>query len=304
MIFIKIIAVILILYVIFCLGPGITAYIITFCSNNKVPNLQNNPVEHFYRGYEERYEEKLNKWHKDCTRVSVMAKDNRELYADYYRKGENKLAILMHGYRTDPYVNFAGLGSILWDLGYDLLVVYERGHFPSKGSTSMGLLEREDLIIWTEYCKKEYNPSRLIVGGVSMGAAVTAYASDRLKGVSALILDCAFLSPYNQLSGECRQRHIPPVMIMPIVRLCGLIHLKKDMKEPVTSHLAQTEVPVFITHGIEDMTVPVSVSDEIYESVRVGRKLVKAENAGHACAFIVDYDNLEKELGGFLNEFI
>lgn len=303
MILIKIIIAVLIAYCIFCIGPGITAYIITFCRRNDVPNLQSNPVRHFYEGYENAYKERLEHFRSiPSKRVVIEGYGGTKLSADYYHNGSDKLAILFHGYRTDPYVNFAGYGSLLWDLKYDILIVYERGHAPSEGRTSMGILEREDLILWAEYAKKELNPSIIVVGGVSMGGATVAYTSDRLKGVNALILDCPFLSPYVQMANECKERHIPPALIMPTVRLCGRLHLKQDIKESVTSHLEKTDIPVFMIHGAKDKTVSLDYGEKIFDSIKSKKTFLKVNDAGHAAAIIIGGKDAEIKLADFILE--
>lgn len=312
MILLKILIAIIILYVVFCFAPGITIYCMIFCRKNDIGNLQSDPEEHFYKGYVERYRERLDKL---CSlpyeRLVIKANDGVALSADYYEHKEStdasdkKLAMLFHGYRTDPYVNFAAHGCLLWDLGYDLLIVYERGHFPSDGSTSMAVLEQEDLITWTEYCREKFNPVKIVVGGVSMGAATVAYASDKLSDfseVKSLILDCAFLSPYIQLSNECRIRHLSPGPIMPVVKLCGHIHLKRDIKDSVLNHLDKTSIPVFVLHGEKDKTVSIEDGEKLYESINSQKSFLKVKDAGHAAALVIGGDEAEKELADFIKE--
>lgn len=303
MILMKIIIAVLIVYCVFCVGPGIVAYILTFCRKNDTGNLQSDPITHFYKGYEAEYKEKLERIKAiPSKRVTIKGNDGAKLSADYYRNGSDKLAILFHGYRTDPYVNFAGYGSILWDIKYDLLIVYERGHFPSEGSTSMAVLEREDLILWTEYAKKAFNPTAIVIGGVSMGGATVAYASDRLKEVNALILDCPFLSPYVQMANECKERHILPALVMPTIRLCGYIHLKQDIKEPVTKHLKNTDIPVLMIHGDKDKTVDFSYGELIFDSVASKKTFLKIKDAGHAAGMIIGGEDAAQKLSDFILE--
>lgn len=301
MILIKIIIAVLIVYCVFCAGPGITAYILTFCRKNDTPNLQKDPVSHFYKGHEAEYKEKLERIKAiPSKRIDIKGNDGAKLSADYYRNGSGKLAILFHGYRTDPYINFAGYGSILWDLKYDLLIVYERGHFPSEGSASLAVLEREDIILWTEYAGKTFNPAAMVIGGVSMGGAAVAYASDKLLGVNALILDCPFLSPYVQIANEFRKRHILPVLVMPTIRLLGRIHLKRDIKEPVTKHLNNTDIPVFMIHGEKDKTVDLRYGEMIYDSINSKKIFLKIKDAIHAAGLITGGEDAAQEISDFI----
>lgn len=298
-----IILLILAVLCVFVIAPGITAYLITFCHKKPTAPLPGDPEKRYYTGHEEEYREFHNKVASlPYERLRLESEDGVELYGDYCDNKSGRLAILVHGFRAEPNVNFAALGAFLWSQGYSLFFPYSRGHAPSTGSVTLGMLEQEDLLKWLGFLRENYAPTEVIVGGISMGATTVAYASDRMAGVSAMILDCGFLSPYSQMSQECRRRHVWPVLVMPVVWLCAKIDMKKDIRRPVTETLREIDIPAFFIHGEKDRTVPVEEGAAIYEACGSKKYFLRVPGAPHTAGFIFGGEKARNALTEFLKE--
>lgn len=278
--------------IVFWVAPALSMYIAVFCRKGHKANKGVDPEKEYFKGFEEEYRKVVSGLDKlEKEQIEISSFDGKRLigYYCYTNKNHerlNKLAILFHGFRTNPFINLAPMAMTLVEMGYDIIIPYARGHVPSEGRATVGMLEQQDVLDWVEFAKKKYSPSKIVLGGISMGASSIGYASDRLKDVTALIIDCAFVSPYNQMVKETRQRHLPGEMLIPIMRLCGKLQLKKDIKSAVTDSLSKTTIPAFFIHGRKDKTVLVSECFKNYEACASKKEMLIVENAGHTAGLI------------------
>lgn len=237
--------------------------------------------------------------------VSIRSGDGLRLVADYCDAGADRTAVLLHGYHSDPMLNLAVQAVAFAARGWNVLLPDQRAHGRSEGErTGLGLLEREDLLAWTDWVRRETGVRHIVAGGVSMGAATVAYAADRLdpETVKALVLDCGFRSPYEQISGDCRKRHLPTALLMPLIRLLAKGSLGLDLRRSVRDSLARTAIPAFFLHGTEDKTVPWSEGKANYEACASKKQFYSVAGAGHAAAFLADRERAEEALFAFLKE--
>ena len=138
------------------------------------------------------------------------------------------MVIFFHGYCATPQINFCVQAKDLYRRGYDVLLVYQRGHGKSGGAhTTMGLNERYDVKPWVEWAKSRPGEPRIVLYGTSMGASTVAYSSvllEETSGVKGMVLDSIYLTPHQQIYHECVVRRIPAKrFMMPMIR-CLMPH--------------------------------------------------------------------------------
>ena len=145
-----------------------------------------------------------------CDELCITSYDGKKLYADYYDRGYDKTAIMVHGYRSNALNNFSYIGGKLLDRGYNLLFIHHRAHGKSEGKLiKMGQSEYKDVLQWIDLIASKQTVKEIIVYGTSMGSATVGYASDKIKSdkVKMLVLDCGFTSFYDQLSYLIKSGH-------------------------------------------------------------------------------------------------
>ena len=122
---------------------------------------------------------------------------------------KGRTAIVLHGY-TDTCVKFSYLGRMYHrDLGYNILLPDLHAHGLSEGDAiQMGWKDRLDVMHWIDVAEELFRDSvcdsRIVVHGVSMGAATTMCVSgEELPDyVRCFVEDCGYTSVWDQFAKE------------------------------------------------------------------------------------------------------
>ena len=237
--------------------------------------------------------------------VSCTSTDGLTLTGEYWDLGKERTAIFFHGYRSDPMVNFAVEADIFATEGYNLLVVRQRGHEEgSRAASAMGLKEQFDVLSWNEWALSRAGVKQTVIYGMSMGGATIAYASDKLDPAvtEALIIDSGYISPYAQIYGDCKSRHLPGPLLMPVIRLFARLRYGIDIKQQTDASLKNAKVPCFFIHGTGDRTVPFKQGKQNFEACSARKALFTAEGADHTKAFLTEPARAEKEIFEFIRK--
>ena len=236
--------------------------------------------------------------------VTIESYDGLRLRARYYHVREGApIAIQLHGYKSTSVRDFSGGAYECIKMGHNLLLVDQRAHGESGGHViTFGIKERFDCKAWTEYAVKRFgNNSKIILYGISMGAATALMASelDLPENVVGIVADCPYSSPSAIIKKVCRDRHLPPIVFYPFIkigaRLFGGFNL--DSASAVSA-VKNTDIPILLIHGSGDNFVPSSMSDEIRSS---NPKIIylKVPDATHGLSFLYDYKAYMKALQNF-----
>lgn len=106
----------------------------------------------------------------------------------------------------------AGFVKKFYDRGFNVLAVDARAHGESEGTKiGMGWPERMDVIEWIKLILSWDPDARIILHGVSMGAATVLMASGETlpDNVKAVIADCGYTSEWDEFIWEAEMMHIP-----------------------------------------------------------------------------------------------
>ncbi len=302
-IFIIILLVLIGLYLFFALFPSLTIFLYIFGRKKQ------NGLEAVTGSYLEPYSDEIYDASRyfdalEHEKITVTARDGATLYAGYYPAGTGRTAILVHGYRAAPMLNFAIQARDLHKAGFGILFVTQRAHGKSGGKhCGLGLFEQYDLEEWITLMLGR-GEKELLLYGISMGCSTIAYASERLKDprIKGMVLDCGFDSPYEQLKSDGKAHHSPWWIMLPHFVLFAKLVLKTDIHRSVKSSLKNSVVPAFFLHGDADRTVNYRCTEENAKVCASTESVLIVPGAEHTMAYYAGESCARERLGVFLAE--
>lgn len=266
-------------------------------------------------GIYEPHREQLTAWMREIRRmerepVEITSFDGLTLRGMYYecKKGAT-VELLFHGYRGNAERDLCGGVERCFALGRNAILIDQRGGGASEGRVStFGVNERRDCLAWIDYAIKRFGADvKLVIGGVSMGAATVMMAAgeDLPKNVVCVMADCGYSSAKEIICLVMKKLHLPPKLLYPFVRLSAKWFGGFDLEEtsPMEA-VKRSKTPIVFIHGDTDDFVPCEMSRALYEACVSQKKFAVIPGAGHGLAYPVDKEaylnalrDFEKECG-------
>ena len=242
------------------------------------------------------YYDKMLAWMKDLRtrpqeKVSVTSYDGLTLRGTYYEYSPDApVELLFHGYQGNAERDLSAAVERSAKLGRSTILIDQRGSGKSDGHViTFGAKEHKDCLTWIEFATKKFGKDRkLMIGGVSMGAATVLLASgeDLPDNVVCVMADCGYSSAKEIIKKVVREMHLPPSIVYPFIKLGAKIYGGFDLDSATPKEaVKRSKTPIILLHGDDDDFVPFSMSEEIYAACPGKRKLVKLAGAGHGLAY-------------------
>ena len=204
-----------------------------------------------------------------------------------------RTAVVVHGYK-DSCVKFLYLGRMYHrDLGYNLLMPDLHGHGLSEGNDiQMGWKDRLDVMRWTEVAEQLFRdslaPSRVVVHGVSMGAATTMCVSGEKDGAAPFIKcyveDCGYTSVHDEFEHELKQMYgLPAFPILNVASaMCKMKYGWNFEEASPIQQVKKSHLPMLVIHGTADDFVPTWMAQPIYDAKPSPKQIYMAPGSAHA----------------------
>lgn len=298
--------------------------------DRKIPEIEQ--CQMHKKGIEASIEEILS---EPCERISIMSMDGLKLSARYFSwdnqaditKNKDKdtriiekqlpdslLLIGFHGYRSTPVQDCAPIFHMAKTYGCRLILVDQRTHGSSDGeSITMGIKERHDCRLWTEYARERFGKqTQIVLAGYSMGASTVLLATglDLSEQVKGVIADSGYsdvkdiLVQVGSMMKFPLGIHIPGKYLYPLVRLGAKIFGKFDPEEASPKEvLKKCKIPVLLIHGGKDRLVPVEMGYENYEACASEKELLIIPEADHCMSYCMDKETYEEKVISFLLKY-
>lgn len=239
--------------------------------------------------------------------VSTRSYDGLRLVARLYRGQPGApVCLCFHGYRGAAIRDFSGVGSVLIEKGYNVILVDERAHFRSQGHTiTYGVKERRDVLSWCEYALETFgSDAELRLFGVSMGAATVLLASslDLPENVRSICADCPYNSPDGIIYKVSKEDYrLPADLIHPFIVTAAFLFGHFRLRGlSASEEVKKSKIPIQIMHGEADAFVPMYMSREVYEANPALIEYHTFPQARHGLSFIVDRERYLRLLFDFL----
>lgn len=238
--------------------------------------------------------------------IYIHASDGTKLAARYYHfKDHAPVQIEFHGYRGNCIREFSGGHKLAEDLGLNVILVDQRAHGKSGGHTiSFGIQERYDCKDWVNYARRRFGENtKIILSGVSMGAATVLMASD-LKlpdNVVGITADCPYSSPGAIIRKVCKDAKLPAKLAYLFAGIGAFVFGGfRIWESSAIKSVRNTGIPILLIHGEDDRFVPCDMSYEIYKNC-VGKKVcVTFPKAGHGLSYLTDPEKYRSAFRDFL----
>ena len=204
--------------------------------------------------------------------------------------------IVMHGYPADK-ANLLPTAEFLAK-DFNVFLFDFRSFGKSEGKyTSVGYLEKNDLLGAINYLQKEKNITKIGLYGFSLGGAVALMTNH--ENVKAIVTDSA----YAKLSHMVEQMYgIFFVLKYPLAyltKLYGILFLKIniDNASPV-DNIKNIKVPILVIHAEKDSQIPVNEA-YLLHNANPKSELWIAENADHGMTHSINPKKYEEKVIGF-----
>lgn len=242
--------------------------------------------------------------------ITASNNGNLKLHA-YEMKNTEKSdiwAIVIHGY-TAQGKNMIGFAKEYYDRGYNVLVLDLRGHGSSEGDyIGMGWHDRLDLIDWCNYLINKNTDCKIILHGVSMGAATVMMATgeELPENVKVAIEDCGYTSMWDEFKMQLnRLFNLPSFPVLNAASTVCKIRAGYMLEEgSAVQQVKKSKTPTLFIHGEEDTFVPFEMLDIIYESANCEKQKLVIEGAAHAQASSINPDLYWKTVDEFIVKFM
>lgn len=239
--------------------------------------------------------------------VVIKSRDGVKLFGRFYDQANRRgIVLMMHGYRSMSENDFSCSSEFVHNQGFAMLLVDQRAHGRSGGLTmTFGVRERWDVLDWVNYLEKRFPGEKIVVEGLSMGAATVVMAAGEgyPASVRGMIADCGYTSPKEIISHVIRGYHLPVKVFYPLVRLAGRVFGMFDCEECSACEAAKrASVPALFIHGEADDFVPCAMGRANFEAYAGPKKLVTVPGAEHGLSYVVDMPGCQQALREFLNE--
>lgn len=237
---------------------------------------------------------------------------NKKINLHSYEAKSNKESkiwvIAVHGY-TDSASFMVNSAKQFLDYGYNVLMPDLRAHGKSEGKyIGMGWLDKDDIILWIDYLIATYGNIKIILYGISMGAATVMMTSgeELPSNVRMVIEDCGYTSAWEELSYELRHLfHLPSFPALNNANLITRIKARYSLrKASCIKQIKKSKIPILFIHGEQDKFVPFYMLDKLFNSAQCQKEKLVVKNAGHAEAQYIDSQKYWHTVRKFIKRYI
>jgi fermentation-respiration switch protein FrsA (DUF1100 family) len=243
-----------------------------------------------------------------------MASHDGLLLRGYYLAAKAptpKTAILAHGYMGNARKDMAGVAKLYHEIfGYNVLMPDDRGHGESEGRyIGFGWLDRLDYVKWIYFVlNKVGQEAQIVLHGISMGGATVLMTSgeELPEQVRCVISDCAYTSVKDILTHQARQLYkLPTFPLLSIISLICKLRAGYFFGEASTlAQVKKAHLPTLFIHGGEDLFVPTTMLNPLYEASTAPKEKFIVPTAGHGLAYAVDVAGYRQQVRDFLQKFM
>ena len=249
---------------------------------------------------------------KNSKSVFINSTNNGNLKLHGYEitnLGESNIwTIIVHGYYGKG-SDMSYYAEQYFNKGYNVLLVDLRGHGKSQGDyIGMGWHDRLDLIDWANYIINKNPECKIILHGVSMGAATVMMATGENlpSNIKVAIEDCGYTSIWDEFEMQLKVLfNLPAFPVLNAASTVCKINAGYDLKEgSAVEQVRKSKTPTLFIHGDQDKFVPFEMLDILYDAANCEKQKLVIEGAAHAESVRVNPNLYWNTVDGFIGKYI
>ena len=246
------------------------------------------------------------------TDVHIKSTNNGNLNLHAYEIGSiidsDVWVIVIHGYMSQGN-EMTRYGQQFYARGYNVLMPDLRGHGLSEGDyIGMGWHDRLDIIDWINYILEKNPDSKIMLFGVSMGAATTMMTTGEPlpDNVKLAISDCGYSSVWDEFSYQLKQLYyLPEFPALYAANSACKKNANYSFKEAsAVEQVKKSKTPTLFIHGSADTFVPFKMLDVVYDAATCEKEKLVVEDAGHGLSSIVNPGLYWDTVDGFIGKYL
>ena len=257
--------------------------------------------EEAYYVYRKQGEEKMRSLPQE--KFTLETDRGEKLSGFYYPNGAQgkKIAVLVHGYRSD-HADTGGIPADYWlSRGFDLFAMDHRAEGESQGHfIGFDVLESRDCLKWLDFLIQKFGEdTEIVLHGFSMGgASVMQLSSHCPQNVKFIVEDSGYQNARASLAHQIGPLYGP-------LRILNKWIAGYDWDDSdVTESLRNCRIPMLFFHGQDDKLVPYENGPRLYGLYEGPKDCFFPENTRHVECFYREPEKCGEKLDAFVNAYM
>lgn len=243
--------------------------------------------------------------------VYITTSNNGKLKLHAYeiinQKNTDIWSIVIHGYCSQG-KDMTYYAKQYYNKGYNVLILDLRGHGKSEGDyIGMGWHDRLDIIDWTNYLINKNPNSKIILHGISMGAATVMMATGENlpNNIKIAIEDCGYSSIWDEFKMQLKVLfNLPEFPVLNAASAVCKIRAGYMLEEgSAVEQVRKSKTPTLFIHGDLDSFVPFEMLDIVYQAASCEKEKLVIKGAAHAEASSVNPNLYWETIDEFIEKY-
>lgn len=239
--------------------------------------------------------------------VYITSNDDLKLHGYEIDQGSDVWTIVVHGYTSEGN-QMSWAARHFYNRGYNILAPDLRSHGKSEGDyIGMGWDDRIDILKWIDDINERHPNSKIILFGVSMGAAtvMNTVGEELPDNVKLAIEDCGYTSTWDIFSYQLDSVFgLPDHPFLDSANLVTKVRAGYSFEKGPIDQIDKCKIPMLFIHGDKDTFVPSYMVDELYDKATCPKDKLIIPNAGHAQSNDVDPDTYWSKIDQFISDYL
>jgi fermentation-respiration switch protein FrsA (DUF1100 family) len=218
--------------------------------------------------------------------LDLQAVDGVPLSAWWFHQPDARASVIVvHGHGANK-ASSLWVGAELFPR-FNVLLLDLRGHGQSGGErTSVGFLERLDILAAVRWLDMQLGEQPVGVLGISMGGATAILAAAESQRIAAVVADSPFARLRSPVHAAICQRGYPraaaPVLAWSVCTIASWRVRARRALDPIDVVDKIAPRPLLIIHGAADGLIPVDNAHALYQRAREPKELWVVPGVEHA----------------------